>query len=337
MKRFIQLTAGQLTRSTGPNYVQGQPLLSVVSQTQAKLNVCSSLLNVSRHAFSQTAIRGVSKSGNQSDDGKKKRRSLWDTLTGSSSCDDRTSKNAPNRQSTTSSASRGPRDQNKQRSSRNKNTDNCQPDNERQQQQQYKTTNNYERQQKSMKSSKKDKQQFVQQNQSSRSGGNVNSRSAKTTTPTSDSKRANKFSPPDNQRFDTLSNSKDDKSASSRARGSSSSSADRRKNSRFTNDKMSSSSNGKVEHCKNENKFTLDLGDGQKAFIEYRQTGDGVVEMYHTEVPEQMRGKGIGRQLARGALEQAQKANLKCKMTCSYLLDYMKRFANENERKSVVD
>lgn len=97
---------------------------------------------------------------------------------------------------------------------------------------------------------------------------------------------------------------------------------------------------GRVKHDKNGHKFILDLGDGQVARIDYRlmeSDGHKTIEMYHTEVPEELRGRGIGKALARGALEQARKANMRCKLTCSYLVDYLNRFASDDERKSVID
>ena len=62
-----------------------------------------------------------------------------------------------------------------------------------------------------------------------------------------------------------------------------------------------------------------------------------VIDMYHTEVPEELRGQGIGQALARGALQRAQEANMRCKLTCSYLVNYLEKFAGDHERNLIVD
>jgi predicted GNAT family acetyltransferase len=92
---------------------------------------------------------------------------------------------------------------------------------------------------------------------------------------------------------------------------------------------------GPVRHDKKAKQFVLDLGDNQIARIEYRQLGNGRLELYHTEVPESLRGKGIGKALAKGAFETAARSNLKLKVTCAYLQDYLKRFADDQYKKLV--
>jgi len=92
----------------------------------------------------------------------------------------------------------------------------------------------------------------------------------------------------------------------------------------------------------NKQRFVLDLGNGKVARIDYNlvEDGDGgsnLIEMYHTEVPEDMRGQGIGKALARGAFEIARDLNIQCRLTCDYLIDYARRFATESERQCIVD
>lgn len=92
---------------------------------------------------------------------------------------------------------------------------------------------------------------------------------------------------------------------------------------------------GPVRHDKKSKQFLLDLGDHQVARIEYRQIGKNLIELQHTEVPEALRGKGIGRALAKGALEKASQANLRLKVTCGFLRHYLDRYADEKYRKLV--
>ena len=101
-------------------------------------------------------------------------------------------------------------------------------------------------------------------------------------------------------------------------------------------DSDTSPSNNSVQHDKRRKRFSLDLGDGQLARIDYRKLADGKLELFHTEVPAALRGRGVGRALARGALEHAASANLRLKVTCDYLLDYVKRFADD-KHKQLVD
>jgi predicted GNAT family acetyltransferase len=92
---------------------------------------------------------------------------------------------------------------------------------------------------------------------------------------------------------------------------------------------------GPVRHDKKAKQFVLDLGNNQVARIDYKQIDKGRIELYHTEVPEELRGKGIGKALTKGALESASRENLRLKVTCEYLQDYLKRFADDKYRKLV--
>lgn len=46
------------------------------------------------------------------------------------------------------------------------------------------------------------------------------------------------------------------------------------------------------------------LFSGEEAVLEYRMEGSEVVDMYHTEVPESQRGKGVGGKLAQVSEQQ---------------------------------
>jgi predicted GNAT family acetyltransferase len=88
-----------------------------------------------------------------------------------------------------------------------------------------------------------------------------------------------------------------------------------------------------VRHDRGTRQFLLDLDGNKVARIDYRHLGKDCIELYHTEVPEELRGKGIGKALAEGALECALGANLKLKVTCCYLQDYLTRFADDKYKK----
>jgi predicted GNAT family acetyltransferase len=64
--------------------------------------------------------------------------------------------------------------------------------------------------------------------------------------------------------------------------------------------------------------------DGYTAFVEYR-LHPGVIEYYHTEVPKELGGRGIGSKLAAGVLAAARARGLKVKATCPFIAAYIKK------------
>jgi predicted GNAT family acetyltransferase len=62
--------------------------------------------------------------------------------------------------------------------------------------------------------------------------------------------------------------------------------------------------------------------DGGTAILAYRNDG-GVVALLHTQVPDELRGRGIGSTLVRGALEdirqQGQKAIVRCPFITAFI------------------
>jgi len=55
--------------------------------------------------------------------------------------------------------------------------------------------------------------------------------------------------------------------------------------------------------------------NGEVAYLEYSLGGD-VLELIHTEVPEKLRGLGLGSELAEAALKWARENNLKVDVIC---------------------
>ena len=64
--------------------------------------------------------------------------------------------------------------------------------------------------------------------------------------------------------------------------------------------------------------------DGSVAFLEYRLR-PGEVVMVHTEVPEELEGRGIGSQLARAGLDYARIHGLNVIPNCPFVASYIKR------------
>ncbi|CAG0917916.1 unnamed protein product [Notodromas monacha] len=75
-----------------------------------------------------------------------------------------------------------------------------------------------------------------------------------------------------------------------------------------------------VVHNRAQKKFILNIeGSSEPARIEYRVLKPGVIDLYHTEVPDEFRGRGIAKKLAAGAFEHVKKENLRMKLSCWYL------------------
>lgn len=66
--------------------------------------------------------------------------------------------------------------------------------------------------------------------------------------------------------------------------------------------------------------------DGATAFAEYRMH-PGVIEFYHTVVPEVLGGRGVGSMLVSHALDQVRARGLKVKPTCPFFKAYIGKHA----------
>jgi len=62
--------------------------------------------------------------------------------------------------------------------------------------------------------------------------------------------------------------------------------------------------------------------DGQVAYLEYTLSGS-VLALLHTEVPKQLRGKGLASELAKSAFEWARKSKLKVDVICPSVAEYV--------------
>ena len=68
-------------------------------------------------------------------------------------------------------------------------------------------------------------------------------------------------------------------------------------------------------------RFELDA-DGHIA-VSYYQRAPGVITFTHTEVPQELSGRGIGSALVRGALEAARAEGLKVVARCPFVSAYI--------------
>ncbi len=64
--------------------------------------------------------------------------------------------------------------------------------------------------------------------------------------------------------------------------------------------------------------------DGHTALAAYRLK-PGVITFIHTEVPKELGGRGIGGQLAKGALDQVRERGLKVVPICPFIKAYIEK------------
>lgn len=65
--------------------------------------------------------------------------------------------------------------------------------------------------------------------------------------------------------------------------------------------------------------------EGKIAFISYKKIADKTFDLQHTEVPEEIEGKGIGTQLVKQTLELIKAEGKKIIPSCSFVADYVKQ------------
>jgi uncharacterized protein len=78
-----------------------------------------------------------------------------------------------------------------------------------------------------------------------------------------------------------------------------------------------------------QNRFELDV-NGHQAVAYYRMA-PGVITFVHTEVPQELSGRGIGTKLIRGALEMARAQGLKVVPQCPFVSAFMGKHPEYND------
>uniref|UniRef100_A0A1B6MSV0 Protein NATD1 n=1 Tax=Graphocephala atropunctata TaxID=36148 RepID=A0A1B6MSV0_9HEMI len=88
-----------------------------------------------------------------------------------------------------------------------------------------------------------------------------------------------------------------------------------------------SAKHGKLINDHVTNAFYLPIGEdgSEMAMVLYEQQ-KGILNLHHTEVPEQLRGKSVGHDLAKEVFEYCSARNLKVLLTCEFL----QKFYEEN-------
>lgn len=79
-----------------------------------------------------------------------------------------------------------------------------------------------------------------------------------------------------------------------------------------------------VIDARNSSRFEALVGDVLAGFADYR-VRDGVITFVHTEVFDEFAGRGIGGDLARGALDQVRARGLKVVARCPFIAEWIDR------------
>lgn len=84
-----------------------------------------------------------------------------------------------------------------------------------------------------------------------------------------------------------------------------------------------------IEHRETElhGEFTI----GRDAIMTYRKVEDGLIEVNHTRVAEEARGRGLAAVLYRAMVRHARSQDLKVRTTCSYVARMFERFPADRD------
>ncbi len=79
-----------------------------------------------------------------------------------------------------------------------------------------------------------------------------------------------------------------------------------------------------VKHDSENQEFTATRA-GHAAELAYSRPGKGLIDFTHTFVDEELRGQGVGEELARAGLAFAREHHLKVKTTCTFMAAFVKQ------------
>ena len=79
-----------------------------------------------------------------------------------------------------------------------------------------------------------------------------------------------------------------------------------------------------IVHEPHRHRFRLRI-DAHEAVIDYAPAGSGVLDLRHTFVPRELRGRGIASRLTQHVLDYARAEGLKIMPTCSFIATFIDR------------
>ena len=83
-----------------------------------------------------------------------------------------------------------------------------------------------------------------------------------------------------------------------------------------------------------EHKETPVLGEftiGRDAIMTYHKVGDGLIEVNHTRVAREARGRGLAAELYHEMVRYARAHGLKVRPTCTYVISMFERFPDDRD------
>jgi len=86
---------------------------------------------------------------------------------------------------------------------------------------------------------------------------------------------------------------------------------------------------GEIRNNEAEHRYELEV-DGQLAIAEYRLR-PGRISFTHTEVPDALEGRGIGKRLVKAALDDARAQGLKVVPICAFVKHYIETHPEEQD------
>ena len=94
---------------------------------------------------------------------------------------------------------------------------------------------------------------------------------------------------------------------------------------------------GALRHDKRKKRFSLDTSDGHTAILDYEPRGEGEFELYHTEVPEALRGRGVGSEIAAAVFHHffSTDPDSRLVLTCTFLQHFYRKNAADYADRSV--
>ena len=83
-----------------------------------------------------------------------------------------------------------------------------------------------------------------------------------------------------------------------------------------------------VTHHPEHRRFVADTGSGE-AVLTYEPSGDRMLDLQHTVVPEAARGSGVGDALVRAAVAHAREQGVQLVPTCPFVAAWAKRHGGD--------
>ncbi|AOE50696.1 GNAT family N-acetyltransferase [Kangiella sediminilitoris] len=80
----------------------------------------------------------------------------------------------------------------------------------------------------------------------------------------------------------------------------------------------------KAVHQPMDKRFIVPLEDDHKAVVSYEMQGD-ILKLVHSEVPEELRGKGYGSVMMEAVLKAIEQEGYKIVPVCSYVKHYISK------------